>query len=409
MKYIHRDQHGFTLVELSIVLIIFGLVMSSVMLGLKKYMRDLSVNRTMESITETERALFVFQLQLEKYPCPADPTLAPGDPMYGKADCGNINLITATGRDVDGDGNGEQVLIGTVPFQTFLDPNDDGDTSDAVSENFVAKHGMDGWGNKLTYAVTTALTDAVPDDFNHEAGAIFIVDENNTNLLNTPGIAHAVIISHGADSKGAWTEGGKYADDCVDIVDADAVDKANGTTLPLDEIENCDHEEPLVADAIFLKAIHNQNNNNYNDDYVRFIVSNVTNLWAYTNVLFFNNGTDDTDDDFQINQVGNTNGGFIGIGEESPQVQFHLLGDVQAYEIHAENLCDEAGNDCMPSEIIAGEVADMKCPAGHVVTKIEKNRVFCADAFADTPYTPCPPGEFLVGISNVTGPICIIP
>lgn len=411
-----QNQHGFTLVELAVVMLIFGMLMSSITIGLDRYLRDVSLEETLASIDRTELALYSFQTRRDKYPCPADPTLAPGDANYGRADCtANPNIITVQGRDVDGDGNGELVLIGAAPTATLLDPNNDGDPADGVlnfdsmksKDRYKTNDGLDGWGNKLTYAVTRNLTDAVPDNFNADAGAIFIVDEQDNNLLNEAGTAHAIILSHGANGKGAFTEDGNYVDDCVDI--ADPAEMAQVAALPYDERENCDYEEPAVGDAKFLKGIHNITNADYNDDHIAYMINKTTNLWEYTGGIVMENDPDTEDDDSYILQIGNTNGGFIGIGL-APQERFHLEGDLQAFKIRSETLCDEDGGNCMPTDLIGaeeGKYPDMKCPTGEVVVRIEQNKVFCENPFTAASFGPCTtPGELMIGISSTSGPIC---
>jgi len=427
-----NTQDGFTLVELAMVLIIFGMTMSSIMLGMKVYMSDQKREETIEAVEESSTALFTYQIIDDDgyYPCPANPRAAPGDPDYGLEDCTGASLITVPGRDVDNadgdddiDTGGEPVLIGAFPFATVInklvDPDGDPNTNDTVQGEFKAGHHMDGWGGKITYAVTRSLSravlsDATPQEFDHENGAIFVIDELRNNLTDQPGVAHVVLISHGPNNQGAFSENGDYIGDCVDITKP--ADVAAYLALSnADERENCDHEDAIAggpADAEFLKGHRSDVEGNYNDDIVRVVVSNVSNLWEYSGGVYNDNGTQgDPEDDFVILQLTNTNGGDIGIGIDEPQAQLHLEGDLQAIEIHANKLCDSSGGDCMPPEVIGGELPDMQCPTGKVVTKIGENKVHCEDPFALDPsvFTPCPPGEFMTGISNVNGPICSPP
>ena len=413
-----KKHGGFTLVELAVVLIIFGLVTSAAMLGLRSYTGDRLLQQSLQAVEDTQTAISFFQGDgAEKYPCPADPTLNPGDALYGVSDCASPNLITALGRDVDGDGVGEAVLIGAVPFNTLLDPDGDPTTLDsaypdrsassAISNTLQgrSRNGFDGWNNKITYAVTRSLSlfDATP--FNHEAGAIFIHDENDINILDQAGIAHVAIISHGANGKGARTENGSEVDDCFDISVPSEVPVAG--SIPRDERDNCDYQIEATPDAEFLKGVRNETNANYNDDIVKFIVSSVSDIWVQTEGIDNDNGTpEDPSDDFVINQITNTNGGNIGLGVNNPATELHLEGDIQAFEMHVEGLCDSAGANCMPPDAIAGELADMQCPPGQVVTQIELNRVTCENPFPPSAFAPCPAGQFLTGISNVSGPIC---
>ena len=152
-----------------------------------------------------------------------------------------------------------------------------------------------------------------------------------------------------------------------------------------------------------MKGVRNDVEADYNDDYVKFIVSNVSNIWTFTDIIVNPDGS-------TINQVANTNGGNIGLGNiKTPAEQLHLEGDILADGMHVEGLCDSSGNDCMPPETIGGNVPNMQCPTGQVVTTIEKNQVTCANPFPPSAFTPCPTGLFLTGISSVSGPICTAP
>ena len=428
-----KTEHGFSLVELALVLIIFGMVTSMITLGMKMYMNNESFERTIESIDETQNAIFAYQLGVGKYPCPADPTLGPNDANYGVADCDNANLIIRNGRpaaitDSDGDGVLEpcgddlagprlRVLIGAVPFADLLD-HDGNPNTDPIYPDYRQRHSMDGYGNKLTYAVTedlaNDLTNANAVPFNGDNGAICVHDEFDRNLLEIPGTAHIVIASHGENGIGAWNEEGNTVDDCVDVVVVPPTHDEN--KIPKDERENCDHEEALTEQVVkFIRTTRNESRNDYYDDTVRFMVSSVSELWTNTGIILFDNGTPgDPSDDFFINQIANTNGGNVGIGEDSPQEQLHVDGDIKAFEMHVEGICDGTGSDCMPIDALGGEMNDMKCPNGQVVTHIEQNKVFCASPFPASAFTACGTDAggnqlFMTGISNKTGPICTLP
>lgn len=408
-KNLKSPENGFTLVELSIVLIIAGLILSTMMASINYYMGNKALEKTLDVIETSQTALFMNQYVYGFYPCPADPTLGPDNPMYGRSDCGSINVMKVRGRDVDGDGAGEEVLIGALPFNTLLNPDGNESTNDAAYEDYAkgVNPSLDGWHNKLTYAVTRSLTDDV-DGFNQDAGAIDVVDENNGSILSKPGTAHLVIVSHGENGLGAYTENGSKVDDCIDSFNPDATPVLGaGTGLPT-ERDNCDFEiGPSPRAAVFLSALRRYDEDDPYDDTVKYLVTKVTDMWAYTGKYYSDNGTpNDFSDDIVFSQAGNTNGGNVGVGIKSPQERLHVQGDIQAFEMHVEGVCDGQGADCMPPEVLGGEVADMQCPNGKIVSHIEENKVTCSNPFTAASYGACPTGKFLVGISSKYGPIC---
>ena len=413
-----KCDNGFTLVELAIVLVIFGLMTSILVLAFGRYMGERIQTRTFEAMRQSTSAVAVVQQFDGAYPCPADPAIGPEHEDYGLPLCDPADrnrLIVVQGRDIDGDGIGETVLIGAMPYKAIIDPDNNPMTNDGFSDDYKQWHSMDGWNSKLTYAVTETLTNS--GTFNHDNGAIFIVDENNVPLLRVPGSAHYAIISHGENAEGAFSENGSQIGDCVDIVQPAEVEAAS-TKIPKDERENCDHELAIgggphiasITDAVFLSALRNENPNDYYDDYVNFSLGTVSSLWENVFPVISDNGTPgDINDDFPIERIINMNGGNFGIGTNTPSEQLHIIGDLQAFKIQSDAVCDSTGADCMPAEIIAGEVADMTCPDGEIVTRIELNRVTCENPFGPSAFQPCPAGQFLTGLSSLNGPICTTP
>ncbi len=420
-----KNQQGFSLVELAIVMIIFGLVVSTVFLGYTIFTSSQAKDKTLLAIDETKEALFEFQISRTSYPCPASLEAGPGDPNYGRevrrppaapAVIGECDYGLGTGvfrtrgfRDTDGINGNDWILIGAVPFRTFIDPdNNDPSGDNAIYPDYIEKYGFDGWNRKLTYAVSETMTN--PNTFNDKNGVIDIIHENtllgtldtdpDASLTDRRGIAQLVILSHGPNGKGAYSRGGTRIENCAYSVEKQAdIDNGVATTRP-DETENCDFNDPY-----FLSALQNENKNDYYDDIVKFMIVSKNNLWQYSGKDDKGTPADTTDD---VNKVTNTNGGNVGIGTLDPLQRLHVEGDIQAYDVYSIEYCDSAGIDCMLPEAIAGKLPNMTCPnPGEVVIKIEKNSVQCANPFAGASLAgTCPPGTYLRGINAQTGIVC---
>lgn len=191
IKNIKNDK-GFSLIEMAIVLIILGAVLAP----LFTFLTQQQANDTQrEEQVKNERALAALALyarQFGVFPCPADPTLGPGDADFGAAG-------TCSGT----------VSQGGLPFQDLNLP-------------YRSSVNSDNW--KYIYAVTSDLTTSAT--YGAGTGAITI-DGFSTPLTNR----QFVLVNPGRDGKGAFTLGGAAGDAC-------------GSTA-LDS-ENCDGDDTFI-------------------------------------------------------------------------------------------------------------------------------------------------------------------
>lgn len=401
MKKICTKNSGFSLVELALVMLIFSTILSIVLFSLKIYNLKQSRTHTLEALEDIRSANFIFLNQKKYYPCPARFDLPNTDLNYGVADCANALKATSFGRDANDDGTDDVILIGMVPFKTILDPLDG-----VKADMLTGSDTIDGWGNKISYAVSELQTDSNPANlpYKESYGAIDIVDEHGNTVLDDKATAHVALVSHGENGVGAFTQNGKVVQLCTLSVTVPTTPPgppqppAQNTVDP-DERENCDHN-----DGRFLSGLRNENDNSYNDDLVKFQIIKTSSLWFYSGGIMNQNGTPGNPfDDFLIPQVSNTNIGFVGIGTETPTEKLHVAGDVQANEVRANKYCDENGQNCMSANSLAGD--GINCQNNEAVIGIENDDVVCAAVFAPQNLT-CGPGLFMVGISNKTGAIC---
>jgi prepilin-type N-terminal cleavage/methylation domain-containing protein len=185
-------QNGFTLIEMAIVLMIAGLLLSGMLVPLSAQMDQKNNADTQKSLSEIREAIIGYALANGQLPCPADPTAVTGvTPTAGIA-----RTPPCTGTN----------STGVVPWATL-----------GVSET-------DAWGNRYTYRVTDYFADSIvsatygsgcapstPPNF----ASFALCSSGTLNVLSAAtggttiaGSVPAIVISHGKNSAGAYTPKG---------------------------------------------------------------------------------------------------------------------------------------------------------------------------------------------------------
>ena len=190
-------RRGFTLLELSIVLVIVALVTgmaASGTIGILSSARLSATNRRMAAI---DAALMNFRIANDRLPCPADLTIAQGSANFGVE---GANPGACTGGTPSANFSAASATFtfataaeGAVPTATLGLPND-----------FM----VDGWGNRFRYAVDISMTanGAFPAmSVSCAYGAVTVKDLNGTARSSA---AIYALISHGANGHGAYTPKG---------------------------------------------------------------------------------------------------------------------------------------------------------------------------------------------------------
>jgi len=370
IKIFHSSERGFSLVELALVMLIFGLTLLFISRFVSLYTLNARLEKTEETITLTNSALNEFFGLEGRYPCPADPDLAPGDINYGVELCrtapidpnscagtpGGITCTSVGSRDGDLNGNPDQVMIGSLPFRTLLDV--------VRFTSFTETNAFDGHGRQLTYAVTEPMSYqslSTINPANTNSGAISVIDENNIPLTEPDGMAHYVIVSHGENGRGAFSREGVEVDNCL----VTSLPASPGVPSPTPpgisptgieiEIENCDRN-----DAIFAKAIQSGADNDFfNDDTSSFTTRGLTTLWRRS--LASPSGEA---------YIYNTNTGNVGIGVQNPLHRLHIVGDLSSEtEVNAQRYCEGPNEEnCLDVNRIAGDGTE--CPVGEAAYAI---------------------------------------
>ena len=401
-----RGNAGFSLVELSIVLVISGIILLAFSEAYSQYLNMQRIENSDENIRLSSVAMTSFQINNRRYPCPADMTLPMGNPNYGREACPVSATVPAVGAcaggvcrgvgpDIDGDGTAETVLIGAVPYLDLFDPvvvataQASYNMADPVQAaaarklrydmtvSLSDKRMLDGWGRKLRYVVTESLTNAAT--FNDAFGAVAIRKRDGQGMIRKDAIEkymHFVILSHGIDGTGAWTPDGTIVRPCdVTVLDG----------------QNCDLDGfvlgELTRDIRSLGA-----SPQHYDDLLGFQQWSVSNLWARSAA---------SPGDIQNLNVQN-----VGIGTVTPTAKLEVAGNIKSDRVKTDQLCDRA-NPALCINVNAFGGAGVRCPnPGEVVTAIQGNNVVCGAVPFAAPTGSCPAGQYIMGIRSSGAVIC---
>lgn len=226
-----RTEGGFTLLEMAIVIIIGGILLSFLGSALLAYMKKNQIITTEFRMEKIRDALSQYLSVNGHYPCAASRFLGPNDVQFGRMVTATCNSGTHSGTAKSGG-----VRIGAVPTRTLNLPDE-----------FVA----DAWGHKFTYAVTE--DQATNLQYAADGGAISVIDGAGNSLVTPAGTAHYVIISHGRTGDGSFPLGSATL----------ATVPCPGSSV---DRENCDD------DATFRSTLVNSDANlaNFYDDYAYF-------------------------------------------------------------------------------------------------------------------------------------------
>lgn len=129
-------RRGFSLIEMSIILLVFGgLAAASTMLG-SKWVEGTEVQSAKMNIQTIEKAIAAYARINQRLPCPAPDSVASTDANFGKEAATPGTCTGATSAS-------GQVMLGVVPFQTL-----------GIGKSLA----YDPWGNRIAYYVDMRMT-----------------------------------------------------------------------------------------------------------------------------------------------------------------------------------------------------------------------------------------------------------
>lgn len=378
-----NKNRGFSLIELSIALVVFGLIMGGALSRYESYMKQKDYLTTLGRSGTIRVAMERFVTGNGRFPCPAGPALSYSDPNAGVENCS----VTP--------GSGIRILTG------FADTNNPSDPLETVPQPVLQgaipyvtigisyQDAFDGWGGALAYAVSKPQTDMTTMAVNRGGINLKVYDATSgseiSSLKNSlPANLDIVIFSYGKNGAGAYGIEGKPIEPC--LVGAVESPNCSGTTA---FFKNYDKHRSYGSNLA-----------TYYDDV--FLLTDVTpkiDKWAQGNMMNMYNPS-------------STVNGKIGIGTTQPLSKIHVDGNIRVSgPVKVWKFCDPGGANCFPADIIGG--TGVNCGSG-VMTGIRSAASSCFRSvnLAASGVNPgtCPNGKFMTGVEATTGNIqCAAP
>ena len=207
-----QGRHGFTLLELSVVLVLIALVLAGGLVTLTSNAQTSQFNDTVAKVDVIEKALLNYSTSFYRLPCPSNLTLTASNANYGieAANQGTCTGGTPAANNIAASGTAE----GGVPTRTLQ-----------LSDDYM----FDGWGRRIRYAVDKAytLSSSLP-----VTSVCTVVATPNTAAITVndavggarTSAAAYTLISHGVNGHGAYSSNGAMV---------------NAGSLNTDELTNC--------------------------------------------------------------------------------------------------------------------------------------------------------------------------
>lgn len=197
-------NYGFTLIELSIVVVILGLMVGGIMAAINQETRRTKQADLKTKMDAIEKALGAFIKKNGRMPCPADGTYGFTDTKFGRE--GGSTGAGNCGTGATYDANGNRTAIGaSPPTANFKLGNTAGGVVPVRTLGLPDEYAFDPWGGRFTYAIeraaNTTSTFSTYSPLDTTLGTI-TVNDGSGNTVATNAIA--VVLSHGPNGHGAF-------------------------------------------------------------------------------------------------------------------------------------------------------------------------------------------------------------
>lgn len=397
MPAMKQKTDGYTLIELAVAVIIIGLIVTPFGPLYATYRKNVELETTKTSVAAVANAIGNFRTLYGRYPCPASLELPREHADYGRemnnGDCGPT-APTMPGTEIKtslrtmnipdpANPTGPlipytpRIRIGAVPFRQL---------------NLEESDSFDAYHNRLVYIVTEGL--AVDSTFELDRGGITILNDADQSAVTPADSAHFMVISHGPDGLGAYTQNGTISKAC-----------------PTGQAQsgNC----TLTGNPAYKIAQRNDSDGPAKfDDVVNYFAQDDMPLWQYSSA---------TGAELHIHQKSLP--GNVGV-RAAPTTTLSYTTDVGGNlrsnaRLRTQEFCKPGGDpaDCFDANLIGGDTATgggLKCPDDDP----DGVGKFMVGIFNGPPITPicedevivrCDPGTVLSGIDANGNKICSNP
>lgn len=223
----NTKQNGFTLLELTIVLLIIGIMVGG-LFTLIPAQQSIEQTKSVEAqLDRIQKAIDTYVSIYGRLPCPASTNSELNSPHFGiETDC-STPTATAT-YEINGLSSNENIRFGVLPTRALSIPDSDS---------------VDPWGYRINYAVVKNLarTSTIFNSFTTTQTDTFLINDINGNRINKvsttnePNFVAYVLWAPGPNKNGAASRDGLTYWAC------------NPLTL---EGENCDNDH-IFIDSIY--------------------------------------------------------------------------------------------------------------------------------------------------------------
>lgn len=197
-----RPCQGFTLLEMSVVLTVIGLILGASITALVLFSHKSQQDVTQQKLTLLQKTLLDYRKAFNRLPCPGDLTTDINTHSFGleAANPGTGNCIS--GSPTANFGPATNTVMGMIPTKTLGLPDD---------------MAFDGWGRRIYYAADARMTakatatlpaaflrHPISEDATGAIGSILIEDANGNSRTTN---AVYLLMSAGENGRGAYGRG----------------------------------------------------------------------------------------------------------------------------------------------------------------------------------------------------------
>lgn len=190
-----KRKKGVSLLELSILLVVSGLIAGFGVNLLNTYFENKKADLNAIRIQDVDNALRAFYDFHDYLPCPAKLDISYDDPDAGKAqNCSTLSKSYSI--------NGQDVIVGAVPFQAL-----------GLDKNYYANL----WDNKYLYVIPRKLAQSETRFLEFEdieSNALFNIKNTHNKMVIDEKIAY-LIVDHGKNNNGVYKKNSDTQKNCT--------------------------------------------------------------------------------------------------------------------------------------------------------------------------------------------------